>query len=328
MAERRDPATIRDVALHARVSTATVSRVLAGIGKPRAEVVAAVQAAASELDYRRASLPMRFSDRHARTDLSHRIPRITTPMTLCSLARRRDVRLLVAIVVAAGVAGGGYGLWTIFLKPAGPAAVSASLLAGPSASAGSTAASPIASGTHQLVVNTSLGSFSDFTSSFVGYRVQEELASIGGNTAVGRTPDVSGTVTIEGMRVTAAEITADLTTLKSDDDRRDTQLRRQALETDRYPTATFSLTKPIELPAAAAKGAAVNVTATGDLTLHGVTKRVQIPLTARLETDRVVLIGSIEITFADYQMEKPNSFKVLSVADHGTLELHLLLTEA
>lgn len=250
-------------------------------------------------------------------------------MTLSSLARRWDVRVLVALVFAAGVAGGAYGLWTIFLKPTGPAAVSASLLATASASSGTTAASsPIASGTHALVVNTSLGSFSDFSSSFVGYRVQEELASIGGNTAVGRTPDVSGTVTIEGMTVTAAEITADLTTLKSDDDRRDNQLRRQALETDRYPTAAFSLTEPIELPAEAAQGAAVKVTATGDLTLHGVTKSVQIPLTARLETDRVVLIGSIEITFADYQMEKPNSFMVLSVEDHGTLELQLLLTEA
>jgi polyisoprenoid-binding protein YceI len=130
------------------------------------------------------------------------------------------------------------------------------------------------------------------------------------------------------MTVTAAEITADLSTLKSDDDRRDSQLQRQALETDQYPTATFSLTEPIELPAAAAQGEAVNVTATGDFTLHGVTKSVQIPLQARLETDRVVLIGSLDITFADYQIEKPNSFMVLSVDDHGILELQLLLTEA
>jgi hypothetical protein len=43
-------------------------------------------------------------------------------MTLSSLARRWDVRLLAALVFAAGVAGGVYGLWTIFLKPAGPAA--------------------------------------------------------------------------------------------------------------------------------------------------------------------------------------------------------------
>ena len=250
-------------------------------------------------------------------------------MTLSSIARRRDVRLLTALVVAAGLAGGAYGLWTIFLKPAGPAAVSASLLALPSASAGDTAvASPIASGTHSLKVDTSLGSFADFSSSFVGYRVQEELASIGGNTAVGRTPDVSGTVTIEGMTVTAADITADLSTLKSDDDRRDNQLRRQAIETDRYPTATFSLTQPIELPAEAAQGEAVSVTATGDFTLHGVTKSVQIPLQARLESDRVILVGSLDITFADYGIEKPNSFLVLSVDDHGILELQLLLAEA
>jgi polyisoprenoid-binding protein YceI len=250
-------------------------------------------------------------------------------MTLASLARWRDVRLVAALVVAAGFGGGAYGLWTIFLKPAGPAAVSASLLAGPSASApGTSTSSPMATGTHSLVVNTSLGSFSDFSSSFVGYRVQEELASIGGNTAVGRTPDVSGTVTIEGMTVTAAEITADLSTLKSDDDRRDSQLHRQALETDRFPTATFSLTEPIELPAAAAQGEGVDVSATGDLTLRGVTKSVQIPLQARLETERVVLIGSLDITFADYGIEKPSSFMVLSVDDHGILELQLLLTEA
>lgn len=71
----------------------------------------------------------------------------------------------------------------------------------------------------------------------------------------------------------------------------------------------------------------MNVTATGDLTLHGVTKSVQIPLRARLGTDRVALIGSLDITFADYGIEKPNSFLVLSVDDHGTLELQLLLTE-
>ena len=46
------PATIRDVALRAGVSTATVSRVLARIGSPRPETVAAVAAAVDELGYR------------------------------------------------------------------------------------------------------------------------------------------------------------------------------------------------------------------------------------------------------------------------------------
>jgi LacI family transcriptional regulator len=52
MSERAGPATIRDVALRAGVSTATVSRVLAGIGNPRVETAEAVMTAVEALDYR------------------------------------------------------------------------------------------------------------------------------------------------------------------------------------------------------------------------------------------------------------------------------------
>ena len=51
---------------------------------------------------------------------------------------------------------------------------------------------------------------------WAGYRVEEELASIGGNTAVGRTPDVTGTMTVAGDEVTAVDVEVDLTTLQSD----------------------------------------------------------------------------------------------------------------
>ena len=52
MSERGAPATIRDVARRAGVSTATVSRVLAGIGNPKAATADAVMAAVEALDYR------------------------------------------------------------------------------------------------------------------------------------------------------------------------------------------------------------------------------------------------------------------------------------
>jgi hypothetical protein len=35
--------------------------------------------------------------------------------------------------------------------------------------------------------------------------------------------------------------------------------------------------------------------------------------------------GSIEIVFADYQIDPPSSFAVLSVDDHGVMELQLFL---
>ena len=52
MSERSTPPTIRDVARRAGVSTATVSRVLAGIGNPKAETAQAVLSAVDLLDYR------------------------------------------------------------------------------------------------------------------------------------------------------------------------------------------------------------------------------------------------------------------------------------
>jgi polyisoprenoid-binding protein YceI len=177
-------------------------------------------------------------------------------------------------------------------------------------------------------VDTTIGSFADFSSSFVGYRVQEELANIGGNIAVGRTPNVSGTLTISGTKVTAVDISVDLTTLKSDDQRRDGQLRNQGLETRTYPTGTFALSSPIELGAVPTDGKEISVTANGRLTLHGVTKDVAIPLKAKLTGNVVVVTGSLSIVFADYNMTKPNSFAVLSIADQGTLELQLFFTKS
>jgi polyisoprenoid-binding protein YceI len=246
------------------------------------------------------------------------------------MSRSVLIRLALAVILVGIVAGGGYGLWILFLQPPGPAAVNVSTVPIPSIAASGSGSLPTtpASFDGGWKVDTSIGSFSDSTSSFVGYRVQEQLANIGANTAVGRSPDVSGTLTLQGTTVTAVEVTANLATLKSNDDRRDGQLHRQALETDQFPTATFKLTQPIDLGAAPAEGQAVSVTATGDLTLHGQTKSVQIPLKAKRAGGVIAVTGSLEITFADFGIAKPTSFLVLSVQDHGTLELQLFFTRA
>jgi polyisoprenoid-binding protein YceI len=274
-------------------------------------------------------------------------PQRTTP-------DRGPILMLMGIVVLAVA---GVGLWYLFFRPAGPAPVSLgetptqaaiASAANPTATAspatasssgsapssgGASAAAGGGSGAGGDVsgtwnVDPSVGSFSDFSGSFVGYRVQETLANVGAATAVGRTPDVTGSLTINDTTVTAADFTADLTTLQSDDPRRDGQLRNQALETGQYPTATFKLTQPLALGSVPAGGETVKATATGDLTLHGVTKTVQIPLEARLADGVVSVVGSLPIQFADYSMNPPRSMMVLSVADNGILELQLQLTQA
>ena len=164
--------------------------------------------------------------------------------------------------------------------------------------------------------------------SYVGYRVEEELSSIGAKSAVGRTPLVEATLTVEGDRVTSAVIDADLTGLASDDSRRDGAIRLQALETSKFPNAGFILTSPITLPDGAAAGGPIEVTGVGDLTLHGVTRSVEVRLEAQLVDGRIVVVGSVPLLFGDYGIDAPTSFAVLSIDDNGLMELLLVFEPA
>lgn len=162
------------------------------------------------------------------------------------------------------------------------------------------------------------------TGTFVGFRIQEELARVGSTTAVGRTGDVSGTVTIAGTNVTAVDIDVDLTTITTNDDRRDDKVQ-DALDTGQFPSARFSLTEPIDLDPSAAEGVPTMAVAAGELTLHGVTQPVRFALEAQLVGETIVVVGSTEIVFADFDVRVPSAPIVLSVEDRGTLELQVLL---
>lgn len=163
---------------------------------------------------------------------------------------------------------------------------------------------------------------------FVGYRVKEELAGFGTFTAVGRTQDVEATLTFDGSAITNVRVTADLTGLTSDNSMRDGQLGRQGLQTDRYPTATFVLTKAIGLDGVPENGETMQATATGDLTLHGVTRSIDIPLDGQFTNGYAVVVGSLDITFADYGIQKPTSARVLGMEDHGVMELQLVFQQS
>jgi polyisoprenoid-binding protein YceI len=232
----------------------------------------------------------------------------------------------VALVLIAGVAGGGYGLWYILLGPSAPGAVGALPPAIPAGESVAGATSNSLDGTWN--VNASLGSLSEGTATFAGYGVQEQLVGVGGHTAVGRSGKVSGSMSLSGSVASDVQITVDMTALASDNSSRDGQLRRQAIETDTFPTSSFKTISPIDLGSLPAEGATVSVNAVGALTLHGVTRTVTIPLQATRQGGIIAVAGSLPIVFSDYQIQKPNSFSVLSVDDHGTMEFHVLFTHA
>jgi polyisoprenoid-binding protein YceI len=155
--------------------------------------------------------------------------------------------------------------------------------------------------------------------SFVGYRVDERYLGVGVRTAVGRTSAVTGTVTVDGDRVQAADLRADMTTVRSDQARRDDALRSRAIETDRYPSARFTLAGPFALSARARR-------TTGTLTLHGRRATIAVDVRGqRLSGERLELVGSAPIRFASFAIEPPSVAGVVTVSDHGVLEFRLVL---
>ena len=162
--------------------------------------------------------------------------------------------------------------------------------------------------------------------SAVGYRVVEVL--FGQDTeGVGRTDQVTGQLTLAGTQVADGSFEADLTTVVSDEDRRDNQFRGRLMDTENFPTATFTLTAPIELGAVPADGAAVTASATGDLTLRGVTNPVTIDVEAQKSGDTIQVVGSTDVVFADYGIPQPDA-PGITTQDHGLLEFDLRLTRA
>jgi polyisoprenoid-binding protein YceI len=96
------------------------------------------------------------------------------------------------------------------------------------------------------------------------------------------------------------------------------------MQTSTFPTSTFELTEPLELGSVPEAGKKTQVTATGDLTLHGRTRTVTFPIEAVLDGSQIKVVGSMEIVFADYGIDNPSGGPA-SVGSKGTLEFLLVL---
>ncbi len=253
-----------------------------------------------------------------------------------NVSQRKVIGAIViagALIVAASV-----GIWAIFLNNDAPAPVSLqeaiASIGTPTAESdtgAATAAETDASGAG--ADSSESGTTTNWTvaagsETFVGYRIGEELATIGTTVTVGRTSSVTGTITISGPTVESAMIEANLQELTSNDSRRDRTLQNRGLETASYPTATFALSQPIDLGGELTDGAIYSVVAIGDLTLHGTTQAVEIPMEAQYIAGTLVIVGSLEIELADYGITAPTTRIALAVDDHGTMELQLVLERA
>ncbi len=239
---------------------------------------------------------------------------------------RRAVGLIAGLaVVVLGLAA--FGGWWFFIRDDAPEKASidnaGKTLSEESGTATTAAGSAATDVNGTWAVDKSVGSFDDFSGTWAGYRFDEQLSGIGSNTAVGRTPDVKGTMTVEGDKVTGVDVNVDLTSLQSDSGSRDGALHSRGLQTDQFPTATFKLTDAVAVPAGVTGGHKVSTTALGELTVHGVTKPVTVKIDTTLNGGKAAVVGNAPIRLTDFGIEPPTGFRVLSIKNDGTFEFQI-----
>ncbi len=116
----------------------------------------------------------------------------------------------------------------------------------------------------------------------------------------------------------------DLLGLTSDSRFRDSQLKSQALETQQFQLATFVLSEPISVGTVPIDGTETTFDARGQLTIHGVTNEVTIPLEATTAEDLLFVVGGVEVALADYDIDTPNAPRVAGVSDIAVMEFSLV----
>jgi polyisoprenoid-binding protein YceI len=155
---------------------------------------------------------------------------------------------------------------------------------------------------------------------------------------VGVTTAVTGALAIDPAapaKSASANVAVDLTQVKTGIDKRDAHMRsKDFLDTAKYPTATFKLTK-IEIVGDPAAAGGATATGTGTLTIKGVSKEITVPakvgfrkLDDQLKKlgftgDVLRVTGRFEIKLSDHGIKVPS---MLGQKVSNTVAITLALT--
>jgi polyisoprenoid-binding protein YceI len=239
------------------------------------------------------------------------------------MATRRRRRLLwvligAAALVAIAAVAGPY-VYIHFIE--GPAPAKLELPPAKGATTTSMASNGSASTSSSLDGTWNVG-----TGSLAGYRVQEVLLGQSA-TAVGRTDQIWGSLTIAGSTVTKGSFTVDMASVVSDQSQRNAHFDGPIMDVSQYPTAMLTLTSPINLGAIPANGVVQSYDATGALDMHGTTRTVSFTVSAERSGSQIDVLADITIPFSEWNISNPSIGGFVTTANNGTLEVLLHLTQ-
>lgn len=155
--------------------------------------------------------------------------------------------------------------------------------------------------TYQIIPAQSTASYSVFENLII--------QNLPNNDAIGKTHSIQGSFGIRtspSPLVAGVNITVDLSTLQTDQPMRDRYVRRNALQTDSYPTATFTSTCTQGLPKTYTEGQALHFQLIGNLTMHGKTNKEVFNVQGKVANNTVTGTATTTVYMTDFGIQPPN----------------------
>lgn len=155
------------------------------------------------------------------------------------------------------------------------------------------------------------------------YTVREKQSLLPtSNDAVGRTSGLTGTVHLDGQ---PSEISADMSTLESDQNRRDNYVQENIFNTD--PIVVFEVDDLGALPDPYTPGTEVPQTLAGRATVRGVERELTFEVQARLDGETLQVHGQTDFTWDDFEITPPNT-PFVDVEDNVHIEVLIIARPA
>ncbi|CAA9588360.1 MAG: hypothetical protein AVDCRST_MAG88-4375, partial [uncultured Thermomicrobiales bacterium] len=158
------------------------------------------------------------------------------------------------------------------------------------------------------------------------YRVGEIFFNQGNryNVAIGTTNAISGDLYIDRTRPSASRIdpiTVDISQLASDSGRRDGAIRREWLESSKFPNATFTTKRLEGLPDGYTEGQELRFKIVGDMAIRTVTKELTFDAVGKLQGDTFTGTATTGFNMTDFGFDPPDIFGTLKAENAVALEL-------
>ena len=160
------------------------------------------------------------------------------------------------------------------------------------------------------------------------YVVEETLSGLPA-TAVGTTTDVTGEIYLtsdglyEGLE---SKFLVDLSTLQTDESRRDNYVRSNVLQTSRYQYAEFVIESIDAFPAGYVEGEEASLTLTGTMTIKDASLPITFTVLARQAEGTLTATADTQFNMSDFGIDPPQ-VALASATDGVVLQIVIIARE-